>query len=51
MWLPDKTWVTGVGEAVSTRGAIKLAFELQIESSLKANLIAFLQAHARIEKY
>ncbi len=36
MTLRDKTCVTGIGETVYMRGSSKTAFELQIESSLKA---------------
>lgn len=36
MTLRDKACVTGVGETVYMRGSTKTAFELQIESSLKA---------------
>ena len=36
MSLRDKSCVTGVGETVYMRGSTKTAFELQIESSLKA---------------
>ena len=36
MTLRDKTCVTGIGETAYMRGSTKTAFELQIESSLKA---------------
>jgi len=36
MSLSDKACVTGIGETVYMRGSTKTAFELQIESSLKA---------------
>ncbi len=36
MTLRDKACVTGIGETAYTRGSPKTAFELQIESSLKA---------------
>ena len=36
MSLKDKSCVTGIGETVYMRGSTKTAFELQIESSLKA---------------
>ena len=36
MTLRDKTCVTGIGETAYVRGSTKTAFELQIESSLKA---------------
>ena len=36
MSLKDKSCVTGIGETVYMRGSSKTAFELQIESSLKA---------------
>ena len=36
MSLKDKACVTGIGETAYVRGSVKTAFELQIESSLKA---------------
>ena len=36
MSLSDKACVSGIGETVYMRGSTKTAFELQIESSLKA---------------
>lgn len=36
MTLKDKACITGIGETVYMRGSTKTAFELQIESSLKA---------------
>ena len=36
MWLRDKACVSGIGETAYVRGSSKTAFELQIESSLKA---------------
>ena len=36
MTLCDKACVTGIGETAYMRGSTKTAFELQIESSLKA---------------
>ena len=36
MSLKDKACITGIGETAYVRGSTKTAFELQIESSLKA---------------